>query len=231
MSKTTCTDCASQSGAELYINFDHTTGDYEACTSGDSTGTASGAAAATTQNHTESACTASPLSSLYKTDTGQYVQFDITSKDIFDSAHGYVDLWVYVGASAVNDTIFEAYFGDNDRFIIRLYGDTNHAYASHKNNEVNIEVQSANSSIDDSGWNHILVKFGDGADYDGSGAELAINVNGDGWVYTATKNTLAAFATEPPDIEIGCATMCYAAAETDDVWIDDVKSYTTADGS
>ena len=70
-----------------------------------------------------------------------------------------------------------------------------------------------------------------GADYDGSGAELAININSDGWVYTATKNTLAAFATEPPDIEIGCATMCYAAAETDDVWIDDVKSYTTADGS
>ena len=67
--------------------------------------------------------------------------------------------------------------------------------------------------------------------YDESGAELAININSDGWVYTATKNTLAAFATEPPDLEIGCATLCQASNETDDVWIDDVKSYTTADGS
>ena len=232
MSKqTACVDCRNQGGAEFHIDFDHSTSNVTACTSGDATGALTTATISTAQNHTSGACDGADDESLIKTDITAYITFDIAAKDNFDSEKGYVELWVYVGASAVNDTVFEAQYDADNRIFIRLYGANNFAYVHHENSTVEVIVQSANSSIDDSAWNQILVKWGDGANYDGSGAELAINVNGDGWVYTATKNTLAPFATEPTHFHFGCHAACYAESETDDIYIDDASLYTTNDGS
>ena len=235
MSKqTACVDCRNQGGAEFHIDFDHSTSNVTACTSGDATGALTTATISTAQNHTSGACDGADDESLLKTDHAGNLKFDIASADIFDSHHGYLDMWVYVGASAYTDTIFEARYDADNFMFVRMYGGTsNRLYARHYSGGANdIVVDSATCALTDSAWNNVIVKWGDGADYDGAGAELAISPDGGStWCYTATKNTLAAFATEPPNFELGCETYCVTDHELDDIFIDDVSLYTTNDGS
>lgn len=229
-----CNPCANLGGAELHIDFEHTTSNVTACKSGGTeTGTLNGATISGVQAHTGSGtdCDGAEDEALLLDANDEDITF--TNNSYFTSANGYLDIWVYPDSSANTVCIFDAYKDADDKFWLLIEADNTIEFR-HENQALGGSAVKWNSTctLADDGWRHLIVKWGDGANYDGSGAEAAISCDGGGsWDYEADEDDLAAFVSgEPTDVVFGEGES-QSGVNTDVVYLDDIFLYTSNDGS
>jgi len=229
--KSACGDCDNQGGAEVWMDFEHTTSNTTVCSVGDTSLSLDDASISTSQNHSAVACDGAADESFYVNNQASYYgQLDVTGGDIFSSANGYWHGWIYMDTSVNDVTIFDAYKDADDYMWIRIIGSGgNYVSVRHVNGGTVVTMTSNGVCyLADDAWTEVIVRWGDGADMNGGGEEMAIYCGS--WVYESDADDLAAFDTgEPTYIDIiGCDNLCNGA---DQIYFDDIKLYITNDGS
>jgi len=209
-------DCVNRGSAAIYWDGDHSSGtDYACISGGTQQGSIVSGTVSTDQNHT-----AGGSYSMDSPTSNDYIVFAITGKDIFDSAEGTIDMWVYPTGHTSNTRLFYIY-GNTDYANNRIYLDyisaTQKIYYYHKGNSTAVTFTSTDT-LTDNQWNHIEFRWSV------ANKKTSIKINDAGsWEDAAEESSVTAFVDAP-----SMGLRCGSAPDLGDlIYFDDFKCYTT----
>jgi len=205
-------DCAGgQSSAE----------EHTACVDGDVLeGTLTGTTVTTDQNNTGGGAKSHYIDG----SSGEALYFTVTGKNIFDSAEGFIEMYIYAPNAGSNRSIvFEARYDSNNYFYVSFDSDlTPYVYFRH-GGTATINDDNADA-MNTAAWNKIEVRWDTGV-----ADKLEVQINTGDWVNHNDDDAMGAFATEPAQVSSGEYLMDSYYA--DDYYIDDITIWDTYDKS
>ena len=176
----------------------------------------------TDQNHTSGGAYSFLLD---QSNEGAY--WAITSKNIFDSAEGYISLWVYPTTIAAFGALLEIYNASTDQLFIYMT-DGGVVIARYVGNNVTVTNDDNTDVIATGAWYHVEVRWSVSLNKVEVRIANAADESTSGFVTDADTDAMQAMTAEPTSVRIG---EYVSGFSNSDFYIDDVEIWLKYDKS